>query len=299
MWRSSLFALVLLCVTGLAQNPRDARAAIQLEVARAAAARDKGQSGLVNQHLQRGARIVGKDLSLAGAMASMTLSARLYPETERICASVLRKRPGDPLVNAVLGATLLQLKRYREALGHLERALVVHPDHAGWLSLKARALLYLDRAKDARGLLDRALKLQPKDRMVLEIDAEWYFRTLHAQGCEAASRRLLAVHPSSLRGHTLLIRSLRMQNRTADALTAAAAAEKAVGPHGEILLERGVARLGAGQLKGAIHDLEGAARKLKSSALPWQHLAKAYARLGDRKKARAARKRWKALSRDH
>lgn len=68
------------------------------------------------------------------------------------------------------GTQLANLGKYTEALHYLNQALVIHPDNAAALVMRAIVSIHLERYEEALANCDRALTINPNDKQA------WLFR---------------------------------------------------------------------------------------------------------------------------
>jgi TolB-like protein/tetratricopeptide (TPR) repeat protein len=88
-----------------------------------------------------------------------------WDETERLAYDYARRAAalddGDPMVQVVLGRTLLYRRRFDEAAFHVDRALTLNPNDTDVLVHAAMCRAYLGDAESALALGTKAMRLHP------------------------------------------------------------------------------------------------------------------------------------------
>jgi TolB-like protein/tetratricopeptide (TPR) repeat protein len=119
-------------------------------------------------------RALETDPSYARALTGLSLSHfnewscqawHKWDETERLAYDYARRAAalddGDPMVQVVLGRTLLYRRRFDEAAFHVERALSLNPNDTDVLVHAAMCRAYLGDAESALALGTKAMRLHP------------------------------------------------------------------------------------------------------------------------------------------
>jgi len=84
-------------------------------------------------------------------------------EAERVCKSILRKRPATPVALHLLAAMEMQVGRIAQAITLLDRALRFKPDYVEALLDRANACALLNRFADALASYDAVIEQRPSD----------------------------------------------------------------------------------------------------------------------------------------
>jgi TolB-like protein/tetratricopeptide (TPR) repeat protein len=119
-------------------------------------------------------RALETDPSYARALTGLSLSHfnewscqawHKWDETERLAYDYARRAAalddGDPMVQVVLGRTLLYRRRFDEAAFHVDRALSLNPNDTDVLVHAAMCRAYLGDAESALALGTKAMRLHP------------------------------------------------------------------------------------------------------------------------------------------
>jgi spermidine synthase len=97
-------------------------------------------------------------------------------------ALAVQLQPQNPFVQELLGVTLLKLKRYEEAVGPLEAAVVLKGDDINYLSNLAFAYDQVGRLTDALRVLKQAKSIQPQATQFLDDAIERIEQKIKANG---------------------------------------------------------------------------------------------------------------------
>ncbi len=244
------------------------------------------------------AALAGEDVRLRTLLAAELEYAGFAGQALQVCEQTAERAGDDSVFHGVYGAVLLALKRWGDAAVHLEIAVTRMPDVADHWWRLGRAKLHMSREAEALSAVERALALRPDDRQALMVRAECEFKNMKLAECEATTLRILAQSPADTGATALLMRARRMSGRIAEAIAAADVFRTATGGRSdpEILLERGIARLAAGEAAAAVDDLTAVARSRPQDPRPWLHLMKAWRKLRDPDQEALARRRYAELS---
>lgn len=93
--------------------------------------------------------------------ASMFLHEGRLDEAADLCRKVLAVDAGSPDAAMLMGHVAARRKAWAEALEWINRALALHPQHAGYYFEQALVLMSMSQAQAARSSLERAVALQP------------------------------------------------------------------------------------------------------------------------------------------
>lgn len=262
-----------------------------------------GSEALRGGRTDDGRRVIGQAAALAGTdqrrlrlLASALLDATQPELAVQVARQASRMVPNDPVFHGVAGLALHQLRRYAEAVTALLEAVRLAPSEPRWLVALARSHIYTNEETQALDEIQRALKAAPDSLEALEVRAECEYRNVRYEACEATAREVVTRNPKSRLCWQLLVRVLRTRGQSDAAVDSAAAALKAVGDDGELMLEYGASLLDAGRLDEAAKRLEAAQSMLPKEPRIPMHLAKVYTRQGAKEKAAEARKLWLKLS---
>ncbi len=286
-------------VAGQVASPQQAGTgpAVQNLVHAAAKARDGGRIPEMKALIDQAAKLVGDDVGQRRFFAAALLDSGFHVLAIQVCEQTLARSPGDVGLHGLLGIALTRNAEYAKAIPHLNAAIRGEPRERRWIVHLARAQLFCNQEAAALETIGKAAELAPGDVEVLGVRAECEYRTMRLAACEKTCAELLGADPKSLLGWQLLIRTRRSQGRIDEAIATAADAVKAVGPNGDILLERGIALLHADRAADAVADLTAAAASLPADPRPQLHLCKAYKKLGMAEKAAEAKRLWLELER--
>ena len=163
------------------------------------------RSGRLEQAVSVLSRLTAKqpqDFELRLQLASIHASRRNWEAALPIYESLLREKPSDPGLNLTFGLGLLSIKRYKEALGPLERARNAMPasGEAG-LGL-ARAFKGVGDLKKADREFERALGLYRDDASVVR---EYADLLLERENYGKSERYYREAHRLGLRDDRLLV----------------------------------------------------------------------------------------------
>ncbi len=101
----------------------------------------------------------------------------LLEEAARICAAGVQLHPEFSSGRVAYAKILLDQKNYHEALGHLEKAVQISPDNLMANSLLGDTLLELRRPKEALKAFKMVLFISPQDAKALAAVRKWEFLT--------------------------------------------------------------------------------------------------------------------------
>jgi predicted O-linked N-acetylglucosamine transferase (SPINDLY family) len=139
-------------------------------------------------------------------------------EAERLCKTILRKKPATPSALHLLGAVAIRQGRFEQALAQLDRAIRFKPDYAEALVDRGNILQVLNRPDEALASYDGALRLRPQDTETI-YNCGVALVTLGRQA-EALARfeRVLALEPDHARALNNRGGALHALNRLDEAL---------------------------------------------------------------------------------
>jgi cytochrome c-type biogenesis protein CcmH/NrfG len=125
------------------------------------------------------------DTRRAHAEAARLLAARDFAGAERVCRETLDQHPRDAHAWFLLGNSLAEAGRLRDALGPLARAAQLDGRRAEYFALMARCLAQLNAPKAARDAAERGARLKPANAIVRDT-LGWVYARLgeHAEAAE-------------------------------------------------------------------------------------------------------------------
>ena len=143
-------------------------------------------------------QILGSDPDDATAHALLAIclvDRKLIGPAEAEAEAALASDAENALAHAAMGAVATASRKLDSAAGHLDRAIELEPDNAGFYLQKAQ--LEDLRGQPRRALLDRALELDPDDADVLAAISREQVDRGNADEAEAFARRALASDPEN------------------------------------------------------------------------------------------------------
>jgi protein O-GlcNAc transferase len=162
-------------------------------------------------------------------------------EAERVCKSILRKKPATPAALHLLAAMEIQRDRLDRALDLINRALRFKPDYADALADRGSILQSLNRHQEADASFAEALALRPDDVAILYSRGVTLVALHRNDDALRTFDHVLALTPDHVQALNNRGGILHRLNRLDEALASYEQALKLQPSHIEALTNRGVA----------------------------------------------------------
>jgi tetratricopeptide (TPR) repeat protein len=127
--------------------------------------------------------------------AQQHLNRGRLPEAQQCCLRVLADDPNHADAHFLLGMITVAGQRYKEAIGLLERAIVLDDQRAEYHAQLGRCLVTLKRVNEARNAADRAMQLNPGNALTLDTIGCVYSRTGDHDRAVAPFRKAIRKQP--------------------------------------------------------------------------------------------------------
>ncbi|HOW88559.1 MAG TPA: hypothetical protein PKV84_07905, partial [Candidatus Omnitrophota bacterium] len=159
----------------------------------------EGKTGEALAPLNRSLGQSPSDPVLLAAKANVLLRTRAYEETTNICRQIIAKDPNYDWPVKILVRSLLDQKRYQEALKELAQAESFLKEDYTLAILEGEALQGLRKYQEAAEAFDRAALMKPDDVGLYEIKA-WNLRLMgKIHDSEKELQKALALQPYNQR----------------------------------------------------------------------------------------------------
>src|SRR5262249_52079337 len=162
-------------------------------------------------------------------------------EAERLCKTILRKKPATPPALHLLAAMAIQRGHLDEALALIDRALRFKPDYVEALVDRSNLLQALGRHADAAANYEKALALRPNDVALLYGRGVALVALNRSDEALRVFDRIIALAPDHVQALNNRGGILHLQNRLDEALASYDQALKLQPTYVEALTNRGVA----------------------------------------------------------
>jgi len=203
-----------------------------------------------------------------------------YHDRTTLWSHTIRHNPDSWLAHHSLALEGLNNNRHDIATRHFEEALRCKPDSIE--SLTGRAMLFMEQNRwdDAHADLDRALELAPSYPQARLQRGIARMRMGHWEDALADLDPFLTANPGTIEALAARAESYIRLERFERGIADLDAAISAGGPPG-MIVDRGVARVAAGDLDGAVRDAEQAQAIVSVAARGWELEGVVWFRRGD------------------
>ncbi len=207
-----------------------------------------------------------------------------YDEALKAYSDALERSLAEPDYHEGRAMCLLNLKRFGEAEGAMDRVIAARPDADGY-SNRGAVRSQADRFDEAAADYEQALRLSPRDPAVL------YNMGINSSRRGDAAAAVLHFRATLEQGrdrwdtHWALAKELLKLGRHAEAEASATRALDGAGERGSVLHDRAQARLLQGKLDSALEDLLEAERLNPDRAGLLSDIGLAWAKKGEKSRA--------------